>query len=159
MRDPGDAGLLNNRFVGLVRAWRRLRPLADAINRDAWRLLQDAEAIVYTPLNMTVYGVARKLDVPSFMIYYLPFDPSSEMAPLFAGVSRRRSPLFNRLASEIGYRVMWRVFAGGARRLRRELALPPPSLLRSIAGTRPAWRAGPLRIQPQRPATTGGLAP
>jgi sterol 3beta-glucosyltransferase len=122
---PVNQQLPLNKITGLYRAWREFRALGDKLNSDAWRLLQDADAIIYTPLNPTVYGVARKLDIPSFMVYCLPLDPSRELAPVFAGARRKRSPLFNRLASELGYCVMWRVFAGGARRLRRQLSLPP----------------------------------
>jgi sterol 3beta-glucosyltransferase len=123
--NPAHILLLKHKFTGVFRSWRQLKLLSRKISSDAWRLLQDAEAIIFTPLTSTAYGVARKLDVPSFMTYCLPLDPSRELAPIFAGASRRRGPLFNRLASEIGYRVMWRIFASGARRLRRELGLPP----------------------------------
>jgi sterol 3beta-glucosyltransferase len=117
--------LLTKRFTGIFRARRDLRSLGDAINRDAWRLLEDAEAIIYTPLTSTAHGVAYKLGVPGFEVFYLPFVPSRDVAPVIAGMSRRRSPTFNRLASEIGYRVVWRIFGCSANRLRRELSLPP----------------------------------
>ncbi len=67
----------------------------------------------------------RKLGVPGFEVFGLPLEPSRELAPVIAGMSRRRRPTFNRLASEIGYRVAWRLFGCSANRLRRELSLPP----------------------------------
>ena len=87
-------------------------------------MLEDAEAIIYTPLTATAHGVAQARR-PSFEAFYLPLEPNRELAPVIAGMSRPRSPLFNRVASEIGYRVMWRIFGCSANRLRRELSLPP----------------------------------
>jgi UDP:flavonoid glycosyltransferase YjiC (YdhE family) len=118
-RVPSDS------LFGLGRVLRQLRVIGDAINRDARRLLQDAEAIIYVPLTFAAEAVARKLGVPSFLIYYLPIDPSGELAPVFTGMRRRKGVLRNRLASAIGYRIFWRIMGCGARRLRRQLGLPP----------------------------------
>jgi sterol 3beta-glucosyltransferase len=117
--------LLTNRFTGIFRRQRLTKLIGDTINRDAWHLLQDAEAIVYTPLVSVANSVACKLGVPSFEVFYMPMEPTRELAPVIGGISLPRSPLFNRLASEIGYRVVWRIFGCSTNRLRRELSLPP----------------------------------
>ena len=55
----------------------------------------------------------------------MPLEPTRDLPAVAAGMSRRRGPRFNRLASEIGYCAMWRIFGCSANRLRRELSLPP----------------------------------
>ena len=69
----------------------RLRMHDDVINRDALRLLADAEAIVYAPLTFTAQNVADKLAVPSVLVSCLPLDPSRELAAAFTGMRRRRA--------------------------------------------------------------------
>jgi sterol 3beta-glucosyltransferase len=119
-RPPNARGFFQRVMVPLLKA----RRIPDVLCRDAWKLLQDADAIIHKSGSMAVgYSIARKLGVPSFEVFCAPLEPSKEMRPILAGP---RGPMANWVLSECTYQLLWRVFGPATNRFRRSVLDMPP---------------------------------
>ena len=150
--------MLTDSFTGFFRAMRQLRLLGDAISHDALRICWTMPKQSSTALLPRLLTVLRKRDVPSFMVYYLPLDPSRELVPAYIGMSRRRGPLFNRLASGIAYRLPGRILGRWLKAAPPRTVAATAAVLRTAGGICPAVPAGDLRVQSDGRAQAERLA-
>lgn len=63
---------------GMVKQLRAVRStvMMDDLQGDVWQACQDAEAIIYTPVVINGYFIARHLGIPSVMVSAFPISPT-----------------------------------------------------------------------------------
>lgn len=112
----------------------RLRERQARISRDAFRISQGVDALVYKSGLAAGSTVAEKLGVPAVSVALQPMAPSSAFPPPLLGLTFDGGAWVNRALGEAMAFAIWSIGRDGVRALRRDLALDPLPYL----GVRPA---------------------
>lgn len=66
------------RFIKMLREISR--PFADSLQEDAWRVCQNADAVIFSPLALGCVHCAEKLNIPAIGAYLMPVSPTRHFA-------------------------------------------------------------------------------
>lgn len=117
------SGNLLDAFRGAT--FRRLQERQTKITRDAWRIAQGMDAVVYKGGLAAGSTVAEKLGIPAIAVALQPMSPTGAFAPPLSGLTRGAGRLGNRVLGKVVASAIWSIGRPGVRDLRRELGMPP----------------------------------
>jgi sterol 3beta-glucosyltransferase len=105
--------------------FQRLQDRQTRITRDAWRIAQGMDAVVYKAGLAAGSTVAEKLGIPAIAVALQPMSPTRAFAPPLSGITLGAGGLGNRVLGKVFASAIWSIGRPGVRDLRRELDLPP----------------------------------
>lgn len=105
--------------------FRRLQERQTRITRDAWRIAQGMDAVVYKGGLAAGSTVAEKLRIPAIAVALQPMSPTGAFAPPLSGLTLGAGRLGNYVLGKVLASAIWSIGRPGVRDLRRELGMPP----------------------------------
>ncbi len=105
--------------------FQRLQERQTRITRDAWRIAQGMDAVVYKAGLAAGSTLGEKLGIPAIAVALQPMSPTGAFAPPLSGLTLRAGQLGNRLLGQVFASAIWSIGRPGVRDLRRELGMPP----------------------------------
>ena len=125
--------------VGFLReANAKFRGWLDDVCSSAWRACQGADLIIESPSTMAGIHIAEALEVPYFRAFTMPWTRTRTYPHAFAVMENKQGGAYNQFTYGIFDKMFWLAISGQINAWRRrELGLPPTTMRKMQANTRP----------------------
>jgi len=125
--------------VGFLReANAKFRGWLDDVCSSAWRACQGADLIIESPSTMAGIHIAEALEVPYFRAFTMPWTRTRAYPHAFAVMENKQGGAYNQFTYGIFDKMFWLAISGQINAWRRrELELPPTTMRKMQANTRP----------------------
>ena len=86
------------------------RPIIEHQMNDSWKVCQDAEAVIYSPLAFGGYSIAEKLGIPGYRAVLQPSGATKEFPSCLASPEVRLGGIYNWLTHFLMEQLFWQPF-------------------------------------------------